>query len=219
MTRKFDRLRSGSGIKLELSGEGFFPSFFTKRCATMKGRLRCALSRGACDQTNRNARQKSRKVEKMTIENGPIEPAQDGPVVPAGPPIGDEKTVPDKSKTEPRQVKSLANGRNAAPDPFNVDDLVVSQDYVQCCGPKQQLTIPKNKPGPKVFIRICPDPEYQKSFNILEFKDDGEIYIVKKSMAHILSGETYLATLYVGITKQGTMFVWPVRCQTKKASS
>lgn len=100
-----------------------------------------------------------------------------------------------------------------APNPFNVDDLVVTQEYVQCCGPKQQLTIPKRKPDQKSFLRICPNPEYQMTFSVVEFKDDNEIYIVHKSMAHlpILRTESYLTTLYVGMTKQGALFVWSVR--------
>jgi hypothetical protein len=75
------------------------------------------------------------------------------------------------AKPRPTLPPTQAN----APDPSNVDDLVVSQDYVQCSGPKQQLTIPKHKPDPKVYFRICPNPEYQKPFSILQFKDDNEL--------------------------------------------
>ena len=99
----------------------------------------------------------------------------------------------------------------AAPDPFDLSKSVVNQNLVQCCGSKTHLTIPVGKPGRQTFFRTHPDPEYRKSFWILEDKEDRKYYIVSSAIADNLIGEIYLATLYVCINKQNSLFVWLIR--------
>jgi hypothetical protein len=100
----------------------------------------------------------------------------------------------------------------AAPDPFDLDNLVVDQNYIQAAGVKKLLTtIPIRKPHPQDYVRVHPDPNYRKSLALIEIHDDRETYLVPKTMAAELSGESITAMLYTATNRQGVLFFWPVR--------
>jgi len=102
----------------------------------------------------------------------------------------------------------------AAPDPFNLSNLVVSQDYLKTASSTKLLTTIKvGKPHKQDFFRIHPDPAYRADLGILEVKEDRDraFYIVTPAMMSDLEGEFFIATVFVGINRQGNPFVWPVR--------
>ena len=53
--------------------------------------------------------------------------------------------------------------------------------------------------------------EYRENFPIIELKDEREEYIVTASLVPELAGEFVTKTLYTAITRQNTVFFWPVR--------
>lgn len=71
--------------------------------------------------------------------------------------------------------------------------------------------VPVKKPSKEWFFRI--HPEYSISTLILETKEEGEILMVAPALHEQLLGENCVAvrTLRLGVTRQGTPFVWPVR--------
>jgi hypothetical protein len=113
-------------------------------------------------------------------------------------------------------LATLRGSENEPPDPFNLKSLALSQDYLMKAGVTKLLTtIAVDKPKSQFFFRIHPDPEFRDVYGILKMQGDGKIgndfYIVAPNMLPELQGEFYPATLYVGVTKQHNLFVWPIR--------
>jgi hypothetical protein len=102
------------------------------------------------------------------------------------------------------------------PDPFDPESLRLDQNFVEGAAVKKLLTtVPVRKPGQQDFIRVHPDPAWRLTPTaILELKEDREIYLVRSTMIEELSGEIAPATLFTTITRQGTLFLWPVRLPT-----
>jgi hypothetical protein len=101
---------------------------------------------------------------------------------------------------------------NAA-DPFNPASLRLDQSFAEKAGVKKHLTtVPVRRPNKQDFVRIHPDLNYCLGpTGIIELKEDRETYLVLPSMANILQGEFAFATLYTAITRQGVLFIWPVK--------
>jgi len=97
-------------------------------------------------------------------------------------------------------------------DPFNLDNLRLDQNFVQSAGAKKLLTtVPFRKPNPQDYIRVHPDEKYREPLALIELKADREFYLVPKAMAHELPGEFVMFTVYTAISRQGVVFLWPVR--------
>jgi hypothetical protein len=98
------------------------------------------------------------------------------------------------------------------PDPFNLANLVIGQDYLETASSTKLLTTVRvGKPNKQEWFRIHPDPAFRNNFAILEFKDENLVYIVAPGMTETLQGEIYFATVYFGITRMSVPFLWPVR--------
>jgi hypothetical protein len=99
-----------------------------------------------------------------------------------------------------------------APDPFNLANLVINQNYLETAGSTKLLTsVRVGKPHRQEWVRVNPDPAYRDIFGIFESKEDRTVYLVTPTMVETLIGEIYFATLYSGVTKTGVAFLWPVR--------
>ena len=98
-------------------------------------------------------------------------------------------------------------------DPFeNLDSLRLSQDFTQVVGAaKQQLTIPVRKPNRQDWVRVHPDPDYRIETCVVELKEERETYLVAQPLWLEVFEEIVPKILFTGITRQGTLFVWPVR--------
>jgi hypothetical protein len=96
------------------------------------------------------------------------------------------------------------------PDPFDPANLRLSQDYVERAGVKKLLTtVPVRKPNKQEWIRVRPESEYQDVFGLVEL--DREFYLVMPALASELTGEFTMNKVYTVITRQGVVFLWPVR--------
>lgn len=71
--------------------------------------------------------------------------------------------------------------------------------------------VPVRKPSKEWFFRI--HPAIALDTLILETKDEGEVLLVSPALQEQLLGENCVAvrTLRLGVTRQGTAFIWPVR--------
>jgi hypothetical protein len=116
--------------------------------------------------------------------------------------------------TEPK-FEARVEPQASAPDPFNPENLRLSQSFVETAGVKKLLTtVPVRKPSPQDFVRVHADPAYRENFPIIELKDEREEYIVVADLVPALVGEFVTKTLFTAINRQGTVFFWPVRLPT-----
>jgi hypothetical protein len=101
-----------------------------------------------------------------------------------------------------------------APDPFSPEALRLTQDFSATIGVKKQLlTVPVRKPSKEWFCQTHSDPEYRLLTVVLELKEDREVYLVDPNLWPELATESTLSprALFTSITKQGVVFLWPVR--------
>jgi hypothetical protein len=91
--------------------------------------------------------------------------------------------------------------------------LRLDQSYADTVGVKKLLTtVPVRKPGRQEFVRVHPDENYRLTpAAIIEVKEDREVYLVVPDIAPALVGEFSLAALFTTISRQGTLFLWPVK--------
>jgi hypothetical protein len=99
----------------------------------------------------------------------------------------------------------------AAPDPFDPENLRLDQSFVETSGVKKLLTTVMRKPNNQDFVRVHSDEAYRLTSAIIELKDDREVYLVLPHVAHQLPGECSPVILYTAINRQGVVFLWPVK--------
>jgi hypothetical protein len=110
------------------------------------------------------------------------------------------------------KLNLVTTASTAAPDPFDLDSLRLSQAFTETAGVKKLLrTVPVHKPNPQDFVRVHPSDQYRSNFPVIELKDEREEYIVARDLIGELAGELVVKTLFTAITRQGVVFLWPVR--------
>lgn len=98
------------------------------------------------------------------------------------------------------------------PKKFNLEDLRLSQDFASQVGVKKALlTVPVRKPSRQDFVRVRNDETWRLATAVLEFKDDRETFVVAPDVQRELPGELVPTMLFTAITRQGIVFIWPVR--------
>jgi hypothetical protein len=109
-------------------------------------------------------------------------------------------------------IDPVVTDTTQAPDPFNLDNLRLSQSFAETAGVKKLLrTVPVHKPNPQDFVRVHPNPEYRENFPVIELKDEREEYVITAGLVPELVGEFVSKTLFTAINRQGVLFLWPVR--------
>jgi len=101
----------------------------------------------------------------------------------------------------------------AAPDPFDLENLRLPQNFSETAGVKKLLrTVPVRRPNKQDFVRVHPDESYRGNFAMIEMRDDSEVYLIGgASLAAELDAETFNATLCTAVNRQGVVFLWPVK--------
>jgi hypothetical protein len=110
----------------------------------------------------------------------------------------------------------LDQSETAAPNPFDPSAMRLDQSFVETAGIRKMLTtVPVRKPNAQDFVRVHPDPAYRRIVGLLELKEDRETYLLHPDIAKQLPGECFAAELHTAISRQGVVFLWPVRLQRK----
>jgi hypothetical protein len=106
-------------------------------------------------------------------------------------------------------------------DPFaNLEALRLSQSFVEMAGAKPLLiTVPVRKPHKQEYVRVHPDPAYRMDCAIIELKEDREVYFVTPAIAAAMPNEVIPVTLFTAISRQGVVFLWPVKMPTSDRRS
>jgi hypothetical protein len=118
--------------------------------------------------------------------------------------------VPSSSTVEAAEANSL-NSSGTAPS-IDLSHLRLSQNFQAALGVTKRLTtVPVRRAGPQDFFRVHPSPEYALQTMLLEFKDDGEVYLVDPSLWRDLAGELVPKILYLTVSRQNVVRLWPIR--------
>src|SRR5215813_2275577 len=112
------------------------------------------------------------------------------------------------SKEKVISVESSSQDGNL--NTFDLSRLRISQDFTVSNGVKKLLTtVPVRKPDRQSFIRV--HPEWRLQTNVVELKGEGETYLVELYIWPELSTEMTAQVLFVAITRQDVVFLWPIR--------
>lgn len=96
-------------------------------------------------------------------------------------------------------------------DPYDPAQFAANSTVLGGVGiTKELVTCPVRKPNKQEFVRVHPEPEYQLRAHILELREERETYLVLPAIAAELSGETRTVSLRLSVSRQGSVFLWPV---------
>ena len=88
----------------------------------------------------------------------------------------------------------------------------MSQDFSAAIGVKKVLTtVPCRKPHRHEFVRVRPGEEWRLETGLFEDKLQKEMYLVGRDMWGELAGEISPVCLFLTITKQRDISLWPVK--------
>src|SRR5215469_13562835 len=95
------------------------------------------------------------------------------------------------------------------PNPFDPEALRLSQDFASTAAVKNVLNVvPVRKPGKQDFVRVHPSVDYRLTTAVIELREDRETFLLSPEMRNELATEMAAVTLFTGITRQGTLFIW-----------
>jgi hypothetical protein len=156
------------------------------------------------------ARNRSIPTSDPTVNNGrPPEPgdAHEPPAVPEADLAFDRAELEAQAPATPETP--------TGPDPYDLDSLRVTTDMAAAVGVKPLLTeVPVRKPGRTQWVRVHPNPAYSLTTLLLELKEQrDEVYLIAPALRPLLATEPAVAlfSLHVAVTRQGVVFLWPVR--------
>jgi hypothetical protein len=96
-------------------------------------------------------------------------------------------------------------------DPFDVANLRLAGS-TPVAVKKLLTTVPVRKPNKQDFVRVHPDLAFCPSgLALIELKEEREAYLLTPEVAEALSGEFSVVTLYTAVSRQGVVFLWPVK--------
>jgi hypothetical protein len=102
----------------------------------------------------------------------------------------------------------------SAGKPFDFDPsaLRLGQDFAASVGVRKELTtIPVRRPDRQWFIQVHPDPAMRIETAVLETSEDRETFLIAPDLRAELPGEVVAKVLLTAITRQGNVFLWPIR--------
>lgn len=119
----------------------------------------------------------------------------------------DKKESPIK-----RDESERSQGSDDRGDFFDLENLRLSQNFGELVGVKKLLTtVPVRKPGKQDFFRVRPGADWRLETMVLEIKEDSETYLVAPEIWPELPGELVPKVLFLTISRQGVVAIWPVR--------
>ena len=115
-----------------------------------------------------------------------------------------------------KPVELVGATETAKPEPVDpFDDLAnlrLRSDFATTGATRKKLTVvPVRKPPKQAFVRVHPDLVLDAGLIDLRDDMDRETFLVLPDLQADLAGEWAPYRLYLGVTKQGAAFIWPVR--------
>lgn len=109
-------------------------------------------------------------------------------------------------------ITPLPQPPNAVPA-FDLDAISLPQNFAGLAEvTSEAVAIPIRKPGKQIWFSPHPDQKVWKAFLILKDETDRDIsYVISPALKDTLDGEWVLKILVPCITRQGSVFLWPIR--------
>ena len=94
----------------------------------------------------------------------------------------------------------------------NITSLRLSQDFSAAVGAKKVLTkVAVRKPHGQDWIRVNEDPAMRMNAAVIDFKEEGELYLVDASLQDKTAKEWVAMALILTVNRQGAVYLWPIR--------
>lgn len=118
-----------------------------------------------------------------------------------------------KSRKSSQPITSKATAIAGSGDPGAFDPTLfrihATSDAGQAGVQRRLLVVPIKKPSTQAFIRV--HPTLLLECYLLELKEEREHYLVLPAIADSIPGEAHPAVLRLCVTRQGTVFLWPLK--------
>jgi hypothetical protein len=85
--------------------------------------------------------------------------------------------------------------------PADIEETVLDRPLVSC---------KVGRPNRQHFVRVRTEPEFQVDVACYVDSEDRDYYLVDNAVRLVLQEEVKLVTLYVAITRDRGLFIWPV---------
>ena len=122
------------------------------------------------------------------------------------------RPVKPETDTETDPLIEAISTPVTAPDPFDLEKLKLDQNFVESAGVKKLLTkVPVRKPDPQRFVQVHPGKDYRMALAVILLNEESETFLLTPPLARELAGEFVMVMMRTVITKQGTVFLWPIR--------
>jgi len=107
----------------------------------------------------------------------------------------------------------MTDSTNPAPNPFDPAALRLSQSFTDTVGVKKLLTtVPVRKTNRQEWVRVRSENSFRLTpAAIIEVSEDREVYLVRPDVLAAVPGEFATVTLFTTMSRQGTLFLWPVK--------
>lgn len=101
-------------------------------------------------------------------------------------------------------------------DPFDPANLRLDQSHLEGGAAKKLvLTVPVRKPKKQEFIRVHPEESFRLTpAATITLEEDREVYLVHPRLVEDIEQDFNFVTLFLGITRQKVLFLWPVKLPT-----
>jgi len=118
--------------------------------------------------------------------------------------------APNKDANPPDDDQDCTD--SGAPNPFDPAQLRLSQDFADSVGVQKVLiSVPVRKPDRQWFVRVRPGAEWRLTAGIIELREERECYLVLPQLVPQLPGEVSPRMILTCVTRQGTLFLWPLK--------
>ena len=98
------------------------------------------------------------------------------------------------------------------PDPYDPANLRLGQDFGESVAVKKVLmVVPCRKPNRHEFVRVRAGAEWRLETAAFEDKVNRETYLVDRALWPDLAGEINPVCLFLAISRQGDVFLWPAK--------
>jgi len=99
---------------------------------------------------------------------------------------------------------------------LDLTKLTLTQNYSQLAGVKKVITtVPTRKPNKQLWLRVRSGSEWQVQVLTLTMQDTGDVYFVHPDLYSELADDVRAMMLYLYITRDGTLCLWPVSLPTE----
>ena len=129
-------------------------------------------------------------------------------------PSDDPSMMENKLMTNNPITTESTDGSIVLPPAKTIDfNAIRSRDFADPADVTTLVTrVPVRRPNGHTFVRVHPGRDYRFPVDLIELPDEEETYLIySNEVAAALDEVRKPCMLYTAITRQGTVFLWPVK--------